>query len=400
MPPIDAMGFISDDKPLVLRGLSRWDRPQAPACDVALARGRVHEVGRPSLLDSREVELAGRVLLPGLVNAHDHLDLSPFPPLGAPPYANLYDWTDAVAEAYGELRDALHVPLVDRLFLGGLRNLLAGVTAVAHHGPYHRSLGRADFPLRVLERYQFAHSPRLTPSLRKLYRSSDRRIPWFVHAGEGTDAESRGELELLAAANVLRQNTVVVHGLAFGAADAARLAAARACVVWQPEAARRLYATGTDVASLRAAGVRLGLGSDSAAAGARDALSNLAAARREGVLSDTELLALATRGGGEVARLPVGALEPLAPADFVVVDALERFLEGERRAIALVVSAGRALYGTPELMAAAVRPALPLSVDGAERRLAAPLALRARSLFARHPAIRRAAWAAGLEWPH
>jgi hypothetical protein len=41
-----------------------------------------------------------------------------------------------------------------------------------------------------------------------------------------------------------------------------------------------------------------------------------------------------------------------------------------------------------------------VSVDGAERRLAAPLALRARALFALHPAIRRATWAAGLEWPH
>lgn len=394
------MAPSSDGTRLALSGFCWWDSAAGAPSGVVCDGERVAEIGAPTPDAHDGVDLTGRTLLPGLVNAHDHLDLSPFPPLGEPPFANLYDWTDAVAGAYGDLRDALAVPLVDRLFLGGLRNLLAGATGVAHHGPYHRSLGRSDFPLRVLERYQFAHSPRLTPALRKLYRSTDRRIPWFVHAGEGTDDASRTELEALAAANVLRQNTVVVHGLAFGRAEAERLAAAQACVVWQPEAARRLYGATTDVTTLRACGVRVGLGSDSAATGARDVLSTLAAARREDLLDDATLLALATRGSAEVARLPVGELRAGGAADFIAVDSLDRLLEGDRRSVALVVVAGRALYGTTELMAAAGQRSLPLSVDGAERRLAAPLALRARSLFAREPTIRRAKWATDLEWPH
>jgi cytosine/adenosine deaminase-related metal-dependent hydrolase len=391
------MPASSDAAPVVLRAC-RLGPAQGGACvDLALRAGRVEAVGAPSLPGTGGLDLGGARLLPGLVNAHDHLDLAPFPPLGRPPYANLYDWTRAAGEEAAGCRDLMTLAVVDRLFLGGLRNLLAGVAAVAHHGPFHRSLARPDFPLRVLERYQFAHSPGLTPALRKLYRSSDRRIPWFVHAGEGTDAGSRAELDALAAANVLRQNTVVVHGLAFGADEAARLHAAHACLVWQPEAALRLYGADADVRTLRAAGVRVGLGSDSAAAGARDALSTLAAARRARLFDDEALLDLATRASGEVARLPVGAVEAGAPADFVAVDDLDAFLSGDRRAVGLMVVAGRALYGTPERLRVLDPRSLPLRVDGAERRLHSAFATRARVLLARHPSLRRAAWAQGLD---
>ena len=154
---------------------------------------------------------------------------------------------------------ALAVPLPDRLFLGGLRNLLSGATAVAHHGTYHRALGRREFPVRVLAKYEFAHSPGFTPALRRTYRTTDRRIPWMIHAGEGTDERCRGEVRALMEANVLRQNTVLIHAITLDEGDPQRIAAAKACVVWCPQSNRRLYGATADVAALRAAGVRIGL---------------------------------------------------------------------------------------------------------------------------------------------
>jgi cytosine/adenosine deaminase-related metal-dependent hydrolase len=344
-------------------------------------------------------DLGGRIVIPGLVNAHDHLDFSTFPPLGRPPYASVYAWTADVESDPGDTSaaaEALAVPLPDRLFLGGLRNLLAGATAVAHHNPYHRALGRPDFPVRVLARYQFAHSPGLTPALRRSYRSTDRRIPWMVHAGEGTDARCRGELGRLEEAGVLRQNTVIIHGIAFGEDDARRMAAARACVAWCPESNRRLYADTARVAVLRAAGVRVGLGSDSPASGARDPLSNLAAARAEGVVTDTELLLLATAGSSEVARLPAGGTGAGDPADLVALDSIESFVAGDRRSVALVLVAGRAWYGEPALLEALGVRSMPVTVDGARRAMEAGLARRARALLRRHPALARVAWLHGV----
>jgi cytosine/adenosine deaminase-related metal-dependent hydrolase len=332
------------------------------------------------------------------LNGHDHLDFSTFPPLGRPPYPNVYAWARDVDAGTGDaaVAAALAVPLVDRLFLGGLRNLVAGVTAVAHHNPFHRSLAREDFPVRVLEKYDFAHSPGLTPRLRKTYRTTDRRIPWMVHAGEGTDPASRLELDRLADENVLRQNTVIIHGIAFGADEARRMAAARASLVWCPESNRTLYGSTTDLAVFLAAGVQVGLGSDSPVSGVRDAVSNLAAARKEGSLSDEALLRLATLGTAAAARLPRGGLAAGDLADFVVVTSRESLLAGDRRAVALVVVGGRRLYGEPCLMEGVGKAAMLLRVDGVERRIEPELGRRWAGIMKRHPALRRVPWLADV----
>jgi hypothetical protein len=365
--------------------------------DLLLDQGRVAAHGAGATRAPAEIDLEGRALLPGLVNAHDVLDLAVVPPLGTPPYRSLYEWTAAIEDAGTGVRNALAIALPDRLFLGGMRNLLAGATAAVHHGPDHRALGRSDFPVRVPRRYGFAPSPGQAPRLRRTYRTTDRRIPWFVRAAEGTDERSRGEIDLLAEAGVLRQNTVILHGTALGAAEAPRLAAARACVVWCPETDRRLYGATAAVRDLLAAGVCVGLGSDSAAAGSRDILSSLAAARREGVLADEELLGLATIASGEVARLPVGGFEVGAPADFLVTEDPARLLGGERRAVLLVVRAGKPLYGSRSYMTEAGGAGLAFLVDGEERVLEASLFRRLRTILRSWPSFREVPWLSGLE---
>jgi len=343
----------------------------------------------------RELDAHGLVVLPALVNAYDVLDQATLPPLGrAAPYRSLYDWTAACEAELPERREALAVPLAERLFLGGLRNLLAGASAALHHHADHRSLGRPEFPVRVQRRYGFAHSPGLTPELRRRYRSSDRRIPWIVRAAEGSDPALRGELAQLAAANVLRQNTVIAHGTALEPEDAGALAAARASLVWCPESDLRLYGRAAPAAALLARGVSVGLGSDGAAAGARDLLSSLACARRACGLDDAALLELASVASAAVARLPVGGSTPGAPGDLLLSDSLEALLSGDRRAIALLLVRGQPVYGRLELLEAAGARATSILVDGERRGIEAGLGRRLAMLLRRHPAARRAAWLA------
>lgn len=380
---------------LVLRGVRCLEEGGfSPPRDLHVEDGRVVPAADGTAV--REVRLDGLFLLPALVNAHDVLDLSTLPPLGAPPYRSVYEWTRASEAEEARLAAGLAVPLVDRLFLGAVRNLLAGAACVLHHGPDHRSLGGRGFPVRVQRRYGFAHSPGLTPLLRRTYRTTDRRIPWLVRAAEGKGEAVGAEIDRLAEANVLRQNTVLVHGTALRAEDGPRLAAAGASLAWCPQSDRWLYGTTAPAAALRAAGVRVGLGSDAAPKGARDALSNLAAARGEGGFDDAALLRLATVDAAGVARLPAGGTVEGDPADLLVVDSPERLLAGDRGAIALLLVGGRARWGWPALLVAAGVEAEPLRVDGEERRLEAGIARRLRGLLRRHPGAREASWLGGV----
>jgi cytosine/adenosine deaminase-related metal-dependent hydrolase len=368
--------------------------PQAPR-DLVVERGVVVE--RDPGADARVVDLGQRLVLPALVNAHDVLDLAASPPLGRPPYDSLYEWTRAVEDDAERLSGALALALPDRLFLGAIRNLLAGVASVLHHHADHRALAREDFPVRVQRRYAFAHSPGLTPALRRSYRTTDRRVPWLVRAAEGRDPALRAELDVLAAANVLRQNTVIAHGTALEAADGPRLAAARVSLAWCPESDLRLYGRTAPALALRAAGVLVGLGTDGAHAGARDLLSSLAVAGRGGGLRPGELLELATRGSADVARMPLGGFGAGAPADLLVTGSLEDLLAGRRSAVSLLLVRGEAAYGEPALVAAAASgEPVALQVDGAAMALAAALGRRLASLLRRCPAARKAAWLEGV----
>ncbi|HEX2012238.1 MAG TPA: hypothetical protein VJN44_14985, partial [Roseateles sp.] len=92
----------------------------------------------------RCVDLRGDRLLPGLINAHDHLQLNALPRLKyRPRYTRVGEW---IADIDPRLKsDPLllangRVPRAQRLAVGGLKNLLSGVTTVAHHDPLYAPL--------------------------------------------------------------------------------------------------------------------------------------------------------------------------------------------------------------------------------------------------------------------
>jgi hypothetical protein len=129
--------------------------------------------------------------------------------------------------------------------------------------------------------------------------------------------------------------------------------------------------------------------------GARDPLSNLAAARGERMVTDAELVEMATSGSAEVARLPGGRTEPGQPADLVA----GRFpggLAGRRPACARAGGGGgKPLYGEPALLDALGVRWRPVTVDGAARGLEAELARRAAGLVRAHAALADVEWMRG-----
>ena len=165
-----------------------------------------------------EVDLEGYTLFPGLVNAHDHLELNHFPRTKfREVYNNAHQWGEDVNarlndEPFKTLRS---YPLWDRIFIGGLKNLLCGATTVVHHGPPHKPMYHKDFPVRVLKNYGWAHSLHFNTEeeIIRSYKNTPKDVPWFIHLAEGTDEVAAGEYQRLKKMGCVGSNTVIVHGV-------------------------------------------------------------------------------------------------------------------------------------------------------------------------------------------
>ena len=158
---------------------------------------RILSIGESPRRGDTVVDLGGAFVLPGLINAHDHLELNHYGLLKRRPrYDNAAAWIDDLRPAIRSdpsIRAAQRHPLAARLFIGALKNLLSGVTTVAHHNPRYREIGRR-FPVRVLRRYGWAHSFTLEGhpvgargepggNVRERCLATPPDVPFMVHAG-------------------------------------------------------------------------------------------------------------------------------------------------------------------------------------------------------------------------
>lgn len=299
-----------------------------------------------------EVNLEGYMLFPGLINAHDHLELNHFPRTRfREVYPNAHLWGEDVSARLNEppFRALRNYPLWDRCFMGGLKNLLSGATTVAHHNPLHRPLQAKNFPVSVVQAYGWAHSLHFeTPAqIQKSYQSTPRQVPWMIHLAEGTDAVAAGEMSQLRKLGVMGKNTVLVHGVGIGLEDTRLAIEDGASMVWCPSTNQYLLGKTADVRAWAEAG-RVALGSDSRLTADGDLLDELRAAYATTQLDEATLFRLVTEYPRRMLALgDVGSLEPGNWADMIALphtDNPYQALTGARRSdLSLVMRRGKVM---------------------------------------------------------
>jgi cytosine/adenosine deaminase-related metal-dependent hydrolase len=351
-------------------------------------RADVHVRGRcfasTAAPDAVTIDVGGRWIYPGLINAHDHLHLNALPPLtGLGTFPNAYRWIDAAQarRAEPERAAAEKIPTGIRLWQGGLKNLLSGVTTVVHHDPWDPLFEHADFPVRVPVGYSWCHSLGLAgassvstlrygPGVRESMADATPR--WFIHLAEGTDAVAAQELAELDRLGALSERAVLVHATGLRPRDVDRVRERGAWVVWCPASNHALLGRTLDPHALIGDG-RLALGTDSRLSGSIDLLAEMRLAARASGLAASALLRLVTEDAAQViGACELGGIAPGRPADAVVIesdadDPYEALLSTTRGDIALVVKDGRPILAGERFRAsvhAAASDVATVSVDG------------------------------------
>jgi cytosine/adenosine deaminase-related metal-dependent hydrolase len=388
------------DKPLTFLNARL---PHTDAATLRIVGERIRAIGEPPQRGDQVIDLDGDWLLPGLINAHDHLELNNFPRLKwRERYVNSRDWIADFQPRFKtdpQLIAPMSAPLNDRLFIGGLKNLLSGVTTVAHHNPLHHALrpkgfpkpfGSCNFPVRVVQDYGWAHSFLIdgADSVRASYQRTPKTWPWIIHLAEGADDEARVELQRLYQLGCLKPNTLIVHGVGLSDSDRALLQALGGGLIWCPSSNLFMLGQTADVRALARHGC-VALGSDSRLSGERDLLTELCVARATSMATDEILFKMVTVDAARLLRLKdVGELRVGALADLLVMPAsvsplLQREGQGmrSRRDVQLIIIGGRARYADTKyahVFAASHMRAERIQVDSCEKFLERSIVARLR----------------------
>jgi cytosine/adenosine deaminase-related metal-dependent hydrolase len=254
---------------------------ESSSLNIHVHGGRIARLtARDKVRSNEEISLEGFLVLPGLINAHDHLEFSLFPRLGRKTYPNATAWAqDIYRPADSPIREHLAVPKSVRLFWGGIKNLINGVTSVCHHNPYYADVFDWRFPVRVIKRFGWAHSISFCTDFVDRFKTTPSHWPFIIHAAEGTDETARDEIRRLDETKVLAPNTLLVHGVAIRPPEIPMLARRGSSLVWCPTS--NLFMLGRTISGeLLTTNVPIALGTDSALTAQGDLIDEIRVARR------------------------------------------------------------------------------------------------------------------------
>jgi cytosine/adenosine deaminase-related metal-dependent hydrolase/ubiquinone/menaquinone biosynthesis C-methylase UbiE len=364
---------------------------EATAAEIYIEAGQIASITNPG--DGRStrdispraaLDLPGYLIVPGLINSHDHLEFGLFPNLGHGPYSNSEEWAnDIQRQERVEIERQQRIPKDVRLWWGAIRNLLCGVTTVCHHNPLTPEMVGDDFPIRVLSRLGWVHSLAMDNDIPAKFQATPTNMPFILHAAEGLDAKSANEVFDLDRMRVLDDRTVLVHGLALTTEGISLLNRRGAALVWCPTSNHFLFGR-THTREFLSRLTNVVLGSDSPLTAAGGLLDEVRFAHFEVGVDPDALYQMLISRPPRIFRLQQaqGPLVPGAAADLIAVrdtglSPAKTVAEMSWEDVELVLVAGRVQLASQTMM-----DRLPdrvtsglslLEVDGHVRWIRAPL---------------------------
>jgi 5-methylthioadenosine/S-adenosylhomocysteine deaminase len=322
-------------------------------------------------------------IYPGLIELHNHLAYNALQLWQVPKqYTNRDDWGGAKNPDYRRLisgpmkligPDPELMPAVVRYV--ECKALIGGTTTSQGIELFSNKASRRYYRgnIRNVEQTDDADLPGAGAKIGDVQAGSAQsflntikgRDCYILHLSEGTDDRARAHFLALQLAGdewALHKSLAGIHAVGLHAEDFPILARFETSMVWSPLSNLLLYGETAKVKAAKKAKVRIGLGSDWAPSGSKNLLGELKVARvvseaNDGVFSDREVVAMATRTAAEILKWDkeLGSLEAGKRPDLLVVDGTdgdpyEHLLEATEADVALVVVAGTPRYGKRSLV--------------------------------------------------
>ena len=337
------------------------------ACDCSGAAGYA---------EATVVTCPSGVISPGLINPHDHIGYTEGAPIdhGTKRYDHRHDWRGSLSTPSNSSNLGRELGEI-RMIMGGTTSMVGSGFAngmvrnldeSANEGLGVSSANNQTFPLGD-------SGESFKSNCGWNYRDTEREIAednaYIPHIAEGIDDYAAEEFRCSStsfdgAQDYTESNAAHVHSIGLSTSDYYRMAINGTQLVWSPRSNISLYGHTAQVTTFHELGGNISLGTDWTYSGSIHSVRELACADElnrvyyDSAFTDRELWEMVTINGaiatGTEAR--IGSLESGLVADIAIFDghkkdAFRAIIEARAEGVALVLRAGKALYGEEATLA-------------------------------------------------
>ncbi len=245
---------------------------------ILIGNNKIEKISKKELSGSVSIDIDNGILVPGLINSHDHLLGTYFPKVGKGPYENWLPWDNDLKSA-PVYQERQQIENRDLYLLGGYRNLVSGVTTVSDHIPHFVGDPFYDIlPMKAIKDFALAHSVgsfalAWGDGIEAEYQKALREdIPFITHISEGFDDETVNNIKTIDKLGAVGSHSVFIHGIAFSESDIDLIKERGASVVWCGDSNWFMFRETTNIKMLLDKGVNVCIGTDSPMSGGENLL--------------------------------------------------------------------------------------------------------------------------------
>ncbi|MDY0152685.1 MAG: amidohydrolase family protein [Candidatus Cloacimonas sp.] len=288
-------------------------------------------------------DLSSAIAYVPLINSHDHLIGNWVPRAGDKrPYANSHIWVEDMKNSFSfhernkfwinDGRFILSEPESLLLAkLGAFKSLFCGCSIVQDHAPVQNDFYYDAMPIYVPRNFRQCHSITMgnwwggeDPETEM--KLTQGKMPFIIHLGEGKDGITKAEFGELVSRNLLKGNTLMIHGIAFSAEEIATIAMMKASVCWCPSSNFYLIGETFKIDAALKYNANVCIGTDSTMSGGINLIAEFHKIREHFPhIPPQELYRMVTKNAVKALLLPTkyAELNPDNCQNLLLVDAVE-----------------------------------------------------------------------------